>query len=171
MVMSSTHLESRDLFCELARGSNDEETPIHPQEAPTFANSRVHPAYDVWQDVNSMEPEQLPSLPFNSEQLGERRMGYFYPSPPRTHTLESPEPDHSNPMLTPMPHAGGHGGFAMHQTNGAAGGYAEVYNNYNVPRHPQAQGHVPSSRHHENVWQPEATWLTPGTAPAPGQYR
>ncbi|KAG7098774.1 hypothetical protein E1B28_000682 [Marasmius oreades] len=70
-----------DLFCELARGLNEHEeaaTTTPPSPPLSSQSPSVHPAYHIWQDMDSMETEQVPSLPFNTAELGRERSGYLY---------------------------------------------------------------------------------------------
>ncbi|KAF9263340.1 hypothetical protein L218DRAFT_959361 [Marasmius fiardii PR-910] len=108
-----------DLFCELCRGLDE------PQETTCAVSSSVssdknknaphntsaHPGYHMWQDMDNIEAEQVPSLPYNSVELGRERSGYLY----------SPPPSVVPPTLPPALLNHGQGGYMENGSNETGG--------------------------------------------------
>ncbi|KAJ8077247.1 Gypsy retrotransposon integrase-like protein 1 [Marasmius tenuissimus] len=143
-----------DIFCELARGleENEEEAELptsQPQiETPKserYSSPLIHAAYHDWQDVESTETEQLPSLPFNSIELGRERFGYQYSMPDQV--MEPPRPHDQLPQR-PV-----NGGYAIHHGHEMQG-YGDAYN-YSIR---QQQPRDPEQRHYELVAASEGGW-------------
>ncbi|KAL0576287.1 Gypsy retrotransposon integrase-like protein 1 [Marasmius crinis-equi] len=150
-----------DIFCELARGLQETKEEAEPaplqsetQSLERFRSPPVHPEYHVWQDVASMEEEQLPSLPYNSTELGQERFGYQYSMPQPMEQQHPPQPQ-------PMQSNTGGGAYGVHPAAGYGGAY-----NYQVQQQQQQQHQQQQQQqqHYGSATAPNG-WDDPGWMP------
>ena len=123
--------------------------------------------------MEGTETEPLPSLPFNSTELGQERFGYQYSVPDQVMEPPLPQPPHD--QLSQRPGGGGYLVHHGHETPGYGGAY-----NYPVQQQQQQQQQQPrdpDQRHYElvaasgNGWEqhPNGMWI-PNVSAIPSGY-